>query len=71
MAQINAARDQAKIQADKELILKELELRAQTQASTRATVDPPPCNRDAKSPKLPAFVEEEDELHSYLLHFER
>ena len=45
MAKINAGRDQAKIQADIELTLRELESRAQAQASTSSTVDPPPCNR--------------------------
>ena len=51
MALIDAdrARDQAKIEADKELALKEMELKAQAQASTNATVDPPPRIRDAKS----------------------
>ena len=34
-----------KIEADKELTLKEMELKAQAQASSRAAVDPPPCNR--------------------------
>ena len=48
-----------------------MELKAQTQTSTSATVDPPSRNRDAKSPKLPAFIDEKDELDSYLLHFER
>ena len=47
-----------------------MKLKAQAQASTNATGDPPPCNRDAKSSKLPAFVDEKDELNSYLLRFE-
>ena len=51
-----------KIEADKELTLKEMKLKAQAQASTSTTVDPPPRNRDAKSPKLPAFIDEKDEL---------
>ena len=34
-------------------------------------VDPPTRNRDAKSPKLPAFIDEKDELGRYLLRFER
>ena len=46
----------SKIEAEKELALKELELKAQDQASTSAAADPPPCNRDAKSPKLPASL---------------
>ena len=37
----------AKIQADKELTLKEMKLKAQAQTSTNAVVDPPPRNRDA------------------------
>ena len=45
----------AQIEAFKELKLKEMELKAQSQASTSATVDPPPYNRDAKSPNLPAL----------------
>ena len=59
----------AKIEAHTKL--KKMELKAQPQASTSATVDPPPHNRDAKPPKLPAFVDEKDELYSYLLRFER
>ena len=47
----------AKIVADKELTLKEC--------------NPPAPNRDSKSPKLPAFVDEKDELDSYLIRFER
>ena len=54
IAQIQAAKDQAKIEADKELALKELELEL-----------------DAKSPKLPSFIDEKDELISCLLRFER
>ena len=42
MAQIEAAKDQAKIQAEKEIALKELELKAQEQASTSAAADSPP-----------------------------
>ena len=61
----------AKIEADKELTLKEMELKGQDQASTGAAAAPPPCNRDAKSPKLPDFIDEKDELDSYLLRFER
>ena len=67
MVQIEAAKDQAKIQAEKELALKE-ELKAKDHAST--SVDPPPCNRDAKSPKLPAFIDEKDEICSNRLRFE-
>ena len=71
-AQIEAAKEQAKIEAEKELALKELELKAQqSQASTSPAATPLPRNKDAKSPKLPSFVVEKDELDSYLLRFER
>ena len=70
-AQIAAAKEQAKIEAEKELALKELGLKAQqSQASTSPAATPPPRNKDAKSPKLPSFIDEKDELDSYLLHFE-
>ena len=71
-AQIETAKEQAKIEAEKELALKELELKAQqSQASTSLAATPPPRNKDAKSPKLPSFIDEKDELDSYLLRFER
>ena len=71
-AQIEAAKEQAKIEAKKELALKELEMKAQqSQASTSPAATPPPRNKDAKSPKLPSFIDEKDELDSYLLRFER
>ena len=70
-AQIEAVKDQARIEADKELTLKELELKAQqNQTSASLAVTPPPRNKDAKSPKLPSFIDEKDELDSYLLRFE-
>ena len=73
-AKIEAAKEQAKLEAEKELKMKEMELQAQqaqvtTSASLAAT--PPPRNKDAKSPKLPSFIDEKDELDSYLLRFER
>ena len=72
IAQIEAAKEQAKTEAEKELALKELELKAQqSQASTSNAATPPPCNKDGKSPKLPSFIDEKDELDSYLLRFER
>ena len=43
----------------------------QSQASTIHAATPPPRNKDAKSPKLPSFIDEKDELDSYLLRFER
>ena len=62
----------AKVEAEKELGLKEMEHKAQTQgqASTSAGGDPTSRNRDAKSPKLAAFMDKKDELDSYLLRFE-
>ena len=71
-AQIEAAKEQAKIEAEKELALKELELKAQqSQAGASLAATPPPRDKDAKSPKLPSFIDEKDELDSYLLRFER
>ena len=71
-AQIEAVKEQAKIEVERELALKELELKAQqSQASTSPAATPPPRNKDAKSPKLPSFIDEKDELDSYLLRFER
>ena len=62
----------AKIEADKELALKELELKAQQdQASTSLAAAPPPHNKDVKFPKLPSLIDEKDELDIYLLCFER
>ena len=62
----------AKIEADKELELKELELKAQQdQASTSLAASPPPRNKDVKSPKLPSLIDEKNELDNYLLCFER
>ena len=45
MAQINAAREQAKIQADKKLALREFELKAQAPIGISAAFDSPPHNR--------------------------
>ena len=64
----------AKIQADKELALKEMELQEQArqaQVTASSATTPPPRNKDAKSPKLPSFIDEKDELDSFLLRFER
>ena len=64
----------AKIQADKELALKEMELQEQAhqaQVTISSATTPPPRNKDDKSPKLPSFIDEKDELDSYLLRFER
>ena len=69
IAQIEAAKEQAKI--DKEFKLKEMELQAQAQATASSATTPPTRNKDAKSPKLPSFIDEKDELDSYLLCFER
>ena len=62
----------AQIEIEKEL--KEMELQAQqaqAQATASSATTPPPRNKDAKSPKLPSFIDEKDELDSYLLRFER
>ena len=57
--------------AEKKLALKELELKAQqSQASTSSATTPPHHNKGAKSPKLPSFIDKQDELDSYLLRFE-
>ena len=72
IAQIEAVKEQAKI--DKELKIKEIELQAQqaqAQVTANSATTPPPGNKDAKSPKLPSFIDEKDELDSYLLRFER
>ena len=70
IAQIKSAKEKAKVEADKELARKELELKAQqNQASASLAGTPPPRNKDAQSPKLPSFIDEKDELDSYLLHF--
>ena len=74
IAQFEAAKEQAKLEAEKELKIKEMELQAQqaqAQASASLAATPPPRNKDAKSPKLPSFIDEKDELDSYLLRFER
>ena len=54
----------------KELALKEMELQEQArqaQASTSPAATPTPRNKDAKSLNLPSFIDEKDELDSYLL----
>ena len=73
-AQIEAAKEQAKLEAEKELKIKEMEFQtqqAQAQATAGSATTSPPRNKDAKTPKLPSFIDEKDELDSYLLHFER
>ena len=64
----------AQIEIEKELKIKEMELKAQqaqAQATASSATTPPTRNKDAKSPKLPSFIDEKDELDSYLLRFER
>ena len=62
IAQNEAVKEQAKIEADKELKIKEMELQAQqAQATASSATSPPPHNKDAKSPKLPSFIDEKDE----------
>ena len=73
ISKIEAAKEQAKVEAEKELKIKEIELQAeqaQAQATTSSATTPPPHNKDAKSPKLLSFIDEKDELDSYLLRFE-
>ena len=70
-AQIEAAKEQTKLEAEKELKFKEMELQAQAQVTASSAATPPPRNKDAKSPKLPSFIDEKDELDSYLLRFKR
>ena len=53
-AQIEAAKEQAKLEAEKELKIKEMELQAQqaqAQVTASSATTPPPHNKDAKSPK--------------------
>ena len=57
----------AQIKIEKELKIKEMELQAQAQATASSATTPTPRNKDAKSPKLPSFIDEKDELDSYLL----
>ena len=62
----------AQIEVDNELKIKQMELQAQqAQATTGSATTLPPRNKDAKPPKLPSFIDEKDELNSYLLCFER
>ena len=70
-AKIEAAKEQAKLEAEKELKIREMELQAQAQVTASSATTPPPRHKDAKSPKLPSFIDEKDELDSYLLRFER
>ena len=73
-AQIEAAKEQAKLEAEKELKIKEMEIQAQqaqAQVTASSATTPPPRNKDAKSPKLPSFIDEKDKLEPYLLRFER
>ena len=61
----------AQIGIEKELKIKEMELQAQqAEATTSSATTPPPRNKGAKSPKLPSFIDEKDELDSYILRFE-
>ena len=60
----------AKIEVNNELILMEMVSKTQDQASTSAAAAPPHRNRDDKSLKLQAFLDEKDKLNSYLLRFE-
>ena len=70
IAKIEAVKEQAKLEPGKELKIKEMELQAH-QATTSSATTPSPRNKDANSPKLPSFIDEKDELDSYLLRSER
>ena len=73
IAQIEAAKEKAKLEAEKELKIKQMELQAQqaqAQVTASSATTPPPRNKDAKSPKLPCFIDEKDELDSYLLRLQ-
>ena len=65
----------AQIQVYRELKLRDMEFQAQqaqAQATTSSVTTRIPRNKDAKAPKLPpSFIDEKDELDSYLLRFER
>ena len=64
----------AQIEIEKELKIKEMELQvqqAQAEVTASSATTPPSRNKDDKSPKLPYFIDEKDELDSYLLRFER
>ena len=51
IAQIEAAKEQDKLEAEKELKIKEMELQAQqAQATASSATTPTPRNKDAKSP---------------------
>ena len=50
----------AQIGVEKELKIKEMELQAQATASSATT--PTPRDKDAKSPKLPSFIDEKMNL---------
>ena len=55
----------AQMEIDKELKVKEMELQAQqAQTTTSPATTPAPRNKHAKSPKLPSFISEKDELDS-------
>ena len=69
MAQIDA--DKAKSADEIQMAQIVQKCQAHAQVNTDATSNLPPPNRDAKSPKLPDFVDEKDELDSYLLPLER
>ena len=60
----------AKIEADKELTIKEMELKAQNQADTTAAAAPPPLVIEMPSPEVTSiYLDEKDELDSYMLCF--
>ena len=53
----------AQTEVNRELKLEDMELQAQqvqAQATTSSAATPSPCNKDAKSLKLPSFIDEKD-----------
>ena len=63
----------AQIEVERKLNLNTMELQTQAHSSTsqhQCCNISTPRIKDAKSPKLPSFIDEKDELDSYLLRFE-
>ena len=65
LAKIRAEAEEKK-RADELQAEEKMELQAQAQVTASSATTPPPRNKDAKSPKLPSFIDEKDELDSYL-----
>lgn len=59
------------VQRQYELELKKLELEAQSHQSSQSVHSPRDPNSMSKMPKIPCFVDNKDNIDSYLLRFER